>query len=158
MLQCFGAARALPLLRRFSPVRVTPRVRREQEWTAPHHARARFQDALRDGWIALYPPARPQEIDRVVASVVGLSRTDAELLVLCRDSGQDLFTDDRLLARAAAAQGIQVYDVVDTLLMLRELGDLDAAGVRRLVLDIHLEDGRRFTERELDALGLAGLL
>jgi hypothetical protein len=90
--------------------------------------------------------------------IVGLSPTDAELLVICTEERLDLFTDENLLARAAEKRGIEVYDVVDAIMMLVELGDLDTNGAKKLILDIHLEDGRRFTQYELAGLGLQGLL
>lgn len=158
MLQCFGAARALPLLRRFRPALVTPRVQREQGRTAPPHAQKQFADGLANGWIEVRPPPFGSDTDALMQAVPGLSRTDAELLILARQCGQDLFTDEKLLARAAPSMGVTAYDVVTTILLLNRLGDLDAAAKKRLVVDIHMEDGRTFTPAELDVLGLAGLV
>lgn len=157
VLQCFGAAGALPFLRRFQPARVTHRVAQEQRRTAPERARAQFDAALREGWLTLHGPAARVDIIAAQEAVRGLSATDAELLLLATARGEDLFTDENLLARAAEARGVVVYDVVDTLLLLVELGDLDRAKLRAVVMGIHLEDGRKFTPSELDALDLKGL-
>lgn len=133
-------------------------MRTEQFRTAPPHAQEAFRKAHRDGWIQLVAPASQAAIDKVLAEAPGLSSTDAELFVLASSAGDDLFTDESLLARYAAAHGLTVYDVVDTVLLLQELGSIDTNAKKRLVLSIHAEDGRTFTPPELDALGLAGFL
>ncbi|MBI4393142.1 MAG: hypothetical protein HY556_04990 [Euryarchaeota archaeon] len=131
---------------------------REQGRTAPAHARHQFAEGIRSGWITLHRPALAPPVARVMDEIVGLSPTDAELLVICTEERLDLFTDENLLSRAAEKRGIEVYDVVDAIMMLVELGDLDTNGAKKLILDIHLEDGRRFTQSELAGLGLQGLL
>lgn len=146
------------MLRAFAPVLSTDRVRNEQFRTAPPHAQQAFQKALADGWVRLVAPAPQADIDAVVAKAPGLSSADAELFLVARAAADDLFTDERLLGRLARAHGVTVYDTVDTVLLLEELGVIDLGGKRRLVLNIHAEDGRTFTPKELDALGLPGFL
>lgn len=148
----------MSVLRKFEPVLTTDRVRTEQFRTAPLHAQEAFRKAHRDGWVRLVAPASQAHIEKVLSEAPALSSTDAELFVLAHAVGEDLFTDEALLARYSAAHGLTVYDVVDTLLLLEELGSINAEGKKRLVFSIHAEDGRIFTPSELDALGLPGFL
>jgi hypothetical protein len=157
VLQCFGAARDLHLLKVFQPALTTSLVEKEQRRTAPAHAQKQFDDAHRAGWLKLHAPARAPDIRAVCEQNMRLSQTDAELFLLAKETGEDLFTDENELYGVAKNQGLTVYDVPETILLLEELGIIDAAHRKSLVFNIHAEDGRVFTPRELDALALKGL-
>lgn len=156
MLQRFGTARALHLLERLRPVLVTSRVRKEQHRTAPDHSREQFRRAASDGWIRVVRGAHPRAIGTIQQEFSALSDADAELLVVAARQGLDLFTDDRLLIRAARARGVTAYDAVDTISILEGLAALDRRGVQDLVLA--MAPDRTFTKDDLDLLGLRGRL
>lgn len=132
-------------------------MRDEQRKTAPPHARAAFEAATTAGWIEFVKPPPVAAVEDVLKNAPKLSRTDAELFALARDTGDDLFTDETHLSRVAEKHGVVVYDVVDTILLLEELGLIDGPAKKTLVLNMYAED-RTFTATELDALGLPGFL
>lgn len=127
VLQCFGAARDLHLLKVFQPAFTTSRVEKEQRRTAPKHARTQFEDALASGWLTIHAPARTPEIRTVCEQNMRLSQTDAELFILAQEKGEDLFTDENELYGVAKDRGVAVYDVPETVLLLEELGVISAA-------------------------------
>lgn len=157
MLQCFGAARELELLKLFEPTLTTSEVEKEQMRTAPLHAQDQFKAARKAGWLKIHPPPDLAAVREIRDQNPALSRTDAELLVLAMTTGEDLFTDEKELLGAAKARGVTAYNVTTTILMLEELGLIDAKRKLTLVASIHMEDGKVFKPPELDALGLKGL-
>lgn len=115
-----------------------------------------FRRGLAEAWIIVVPPIDGSTVQALMDAVPGLSRADREILLLAKARGEDLFTDENLLARAAAAQNVSVLDVVDLLFLLKELGVLNAESLKQVIVDMHLAD-RTFSRADLDALGCPGL-
>jgi predicted nucleic acid-binding protein len=157
VLQDFGSVRELALLKRLKPVVVTDIVVNEQRRTAPPHSQEQFNDALKAGWITIHTPASRRAVEERMDQYFGLSRADAELLVICEREQQILFTDDKALRKAAKEHDVETYNVPEMVGILLKIGELDQARTEGLVRRMHVEHVRHFGQRELAALGMTGI-
>lgn len=132
----------------------TPRVRREQERTAPPQSRDAFRRAIAAGFLRIQAPPPNIPLQKYWG-LADLSPVDVELVAWADQSKAGLFTDEKNLFRIARARAVEVYNLPRILKALRDTGRLTLAELRRIVADLpYGPDARTFTPAEKESLGL----
>lgn len=155
ILQSLGSARYLQLLKSLRDLRTSRDVAREQERTAPPHSQAAFKAAAKEGWIKVESvPAAALQDAAYARTKAMLGNTDAGLLFWAKHAKALLATDDTNLYKAAVRESVQCLDLVDVLQDLQQMALLSKEQLRKVVIAIEFENGRKFKPADLEQLGI----
>ncbi len=110
---------------------------------------------MKDGWIVVGAPPADLDTEQIIVwSKTLLSTTDAELLSWAKRAKCPLFTNDGALLRAANALKVDAFDLVQTLVILKENRHIDQTLLKKIVFDIEYHDNFQFKPAQREALDL----
>jgi len=143
----------LELLRWFIDPCTSPGVIREISSSGNPVLTKCLSEALAD-WLTVRTVKNPEELSSIQDLHPILGHVDCELILLARELGCALMTDDsRLIEEAEASFGLETFDLCDILVALRKKNRIDEKELYGLISDLEKRDHYKFSKESLRRLG-----
>jgi len=143
----------LELLRWFTDPCTSPGVIREISGSGNPVLTKCLSEALAD-WLTVRTVKNPERIASIQDDHPVLGHVDCELILLAKELGSALLTDDsRLIEEAETGFSLETFDLCDILVVLRKKNRIDEKGLDGLISDLERKDHYKFSKESLRRLG-----
>lgn len=153
IISSLAKAGRLKLLRYFTDPCTSPGVIREISSSGNPVLAKCLSEALAD-WLTVRTVKNPEELSSLQDRYPVLGHVDCELVLLSRELGSALLTDDsRLIEEAETRLGIETFDLCDVLMVLQKKDKIDEKQLDELIANLERKDRYKFSKESLRRLG-----